>query len=108
MGQDVFRELSRLETRGSASPLLPPVTSDGLGHPVHSSPGQSAGQEVAGAAVCRVDVPVPVCEEARDASGGGERRGEYDEDEVVQVCERVCGMLDACPQARHYVMSADR
>lgn len=30
------------------------------------------------------------------------------EEEVVRTCVSVCEMLEGCPRARHYVMSADR
>ncbi|CAN0530002.1 unnamed protein product [Ectocarpus sp. 12 AP-2014] len=113
VGQEVFAELSRLETRGSAA-------GNNSGN-LRSDDGQKKGRGGGGTAA----VTVP----SGNATGGvsaGRLLGtvtevevidEVEEDEeeevtmeeeVVRTCVSVCERLEGCPQARHYVMSADR
>lgn len=103
----MFGELSRLEARGSTDPsespprLEPPVqlpiaplvtVSESTPRPADGGVGPS---EVEGR-----------------ASGSGETEEVVGvtswAKDIVDTCVGVWGRLEACPQARHYVMSADR
>lgn len=119
VGQDVFTELSRLEIRKSftvCSLRRPSKSLHGSANHHNSlSELRVGGDGVMFGRAGRLQGPgtaLPgVDEEGEDAAREktGDALGEMDEEEmVVQTCVRVCSMLDACPQARHYVMSADR
>lgn len=112
MGQEVFAELSRLETRGSAA-------GNKSGN-LRSGDGQQKGRGGGGTAAATV----PSGNAAGGVSTGrllgtvteveviDEEEEEEEEvtmeEEVVRTCVSVCERLEGCPQARHYVMSADR
>lgn len=132
VGQEVFAELSRLETRGSA--VSPPTltrtkTAGGSGGGSRrlsaggreGTPSGGVGGD-GGRATGSVLVAV-----SEGGKGGGDTQkanpeeggvGQEDEEEgvreltleeeVVRTCVSVCEMLEGCPRARHYVMSADR
>lgn len=115
MGQDVFTELSRLERRRS----FPSKSLRGSVNHLNSLSdlrvGGGGGDGVTFGRAGRLQGPgtaLSGVEEEGDDSARektGDALGEMDEEEmVVQTCVRVCSMLDTCPQARHYVMSADR
>lgn len=102
VGQEVFSELSQLETRGfDASPpqqqqqlLLHRLAISTIGEeaePRAASGGDGGGRSGGGAG------------EAGGAEGVTTRAKD-----IVDACVRVLARLEGCPQARHYVMSADR
>lgn len=113
MGQEIFAELSRLETRGphggktiaTAGPhQLVPLSST-----LASSGWRIGAPPVRRSSNAGLMVTLPgVGEEAEEGEGGAEEKKATPEDRVVQTCARVCGMLEACPEARHYVMAAER
>lgn len=148
MGQEVFAELSRLESTGLAGQQhasLPqqvkPSRVSGWGRP-GSGDGGGGVRGGAGTGSRAGETPVLLAgveedeeeeeeeeeddeddedddlvgedevEEARvgggSGGGGGRAGGVTMTEEVVETCVRVRDMLEACPQARHYVMSADR
>lgn len=117
VGQEVFGELSRLESRGCNEPVVEPYQ--------HRRRQQQQQQQRQQILLQKLAIST-IGEDGgghgtREAGGGGGRGGEgagggeagagrvtsFAKD-IVDTCVRVWGRLEACPQARHYVMSADR
>ncbi|CBN77119.1 MEKK and related serine/threonine protein kinases amardillo repeat-containing protein [Ectocarpus siliculosus] len=105
VGQEVFAELSRLETRGSVAGNNSGNLRSGDGQQKGRGGGGTAavsGNATGGVSTGRLLGTVTEVEEI------DEEEEVTMEEEVVRTCVSVCERLEGCPQARHYVMSADR
>ena len=112
VGQEVFAELSRLEQRYSAAAAAA-NKSGGSSRRSVGIRGQVKSGDRDGGANAGASTVATVAVEAggRHAEEEAEEEEEKEltmEEEVVRTCVSVCEMLEGCPQARHYVMSADR
>ncbi|CAM9912715.1 unnamed protein product, partial [Ectocarpus fasciculatus] len=116
VGQEVFAELSRLETRGSAAANYNSGNlrsgdgqqkgRGGIGGGGVTGPTGNATGEVSTGRLLGTVTEVEVVDEEQEEEE--EEEEVTMEKEVVRTCVSVCERLEGCPQARHYVMSADR